>query len=736
MTTIKTIPENIIVGVNSAIIYNNPPTSQTNDVYVLKNAQQKTVSSTFANIFFKSPVFTTSETNFVSTLFTDANGNSYYLYTKNVLFQNPNSTSQPNPTSYIGTQYIGMINTNNVTTEYSFSFATPYLILSYPLTACVDNSGLIWVNYCDNNLLVSFNRFTQVTTAYNTPTNPTFPKISVISHDSTRDVIYYITTNITGVNSTIYYFSPSSYSFTLLVTTPFTGIIDFSTYFNNNLYFANNQTSIVYYTISNTTPTITSAYNELPLTFSSSYSLNGICFLNNGNIVLSDSTNNIFVFSSTGGTPIATYLYSGTYFPDNIGSSLLTYNNVTNTIYFSIAYWRNETSNYNVNIVAVGSSPYYYFDNLSLSLGMNDLTLFDETTNTSINTFTVDVISYNYIIGVTTTPSPAVLLAPTTITVPINLYGTTDSFELINNLNNVVSSNYNINQNGEIVFYNVIIPYGGNNLLYLYDKTTANVIGHFGIETSGICFKEGTKILCLTNKKEKYIPIEKIKPNTYVKTLYSFHKCKMVVKSQLINSANRTINKLYCLKQEKDPNLIEDLYVTGGHAILRNNLSPEESSNMQKLAKYYNKYEICGNIAGSELQKFREDNDYKLMLEGKHKLIAFYDDRFEEVDEEDIFNIYHIILENADKYGQYAIYANGVLAESTSEESIGRFPNYERNIPDELATHEDEPIDEPKKKRAICEMMHKQSSKYINGLNAMNKTQKMKRNKRIMHCIS
>ena len=65
------------------------------------------------------------------------------------------------------------------------------------------------------------------------------------------------------------------------------------------------------------------------------------------------------------------------------------------------------------------------------------------------------------------------------------------------------------------------------------------------------------------------------------------------------------------------------------------------------------------------------------MLDGKKKLIAYYDDRFEEVIDTSLFDIYHIVLENENKYGSYALYANGVLAESTSEASLSRFPNYE-----------------------------------------------------------
>jgi hypothetical protein len=71
-------------------------------------------------------------------------------------------------------------------------------------------------------------------------------------------------------------------------------------------------------------------------------------------------------------------------------------------------------------------------------------------------------------------------------------------------------------------------------------------------------------------------------------------------------------------------------------------------------------------------------NDYQTTYLDKFKLIAYYNEDFEEVNIEKVFNIYHIVLENPDKYDSYGIYANGILAESTSEASLQRFPHYER----------------------------------------------------------
>ena len=137
-----------------------------------------------------------------------------------------------------------------------------------------------------------------------------------------------------------------------------------------------------------------------------------------------------------------------------------------------------------------------------------------------------------------------------------------------------------------------------------------------------------------------------------------------------------------------NPELMEDLYVTGSHALLYNNLSDDEFEKMENLIKHYNTYNIT--FDGSESENMDEEqkenmrnmikyyNDYSLMIENKYKLIAYFNSDFEEVSDNSVANIYHIVLENTNKYGNYGIYVNGVLAESTCEVSLTRFPGYEK----------------------------------------------------------
>jgi len=126
--------------------------------------------------------------------------------------------------------------------------------------------------------------------------------------------------------------------------------------------------------------------------------------------------------------------------------------------------------------------------------------------------------------------------------------------------------------------------------------------------------------------------------------------------------------------------------VTGSHALLHDQLTEEQHEKMTHLADFYNTYTIRleNEEAMSEEQRetlksmMHSYNDYQITHLDKFKLIAYYNEDFEEVNIEKVFNIYHIVLENVNKYDSYGIYANGILAESTSEASLERFPHYER----------------------------------------------------------
>lgn len=243
-------------------------------------------------------------------------------------------------------------------------------------------------------------------------------------------------------------------------------------------------------------------------------------------------------------------------------------------------------------------------------------------------------------------------------------------------------------------FSNVVISTSGVNHLFIYDNTIGQLVAFdITIKISSICFKEGTKILCFIDKKEKYIPIEDIKEGTFVKIYKKngkfedqYKRAKTIIKGSILNAREHTMHKLYKLSKSKNPALIADLYVTGSHALLYDNLSNEEFEKMDELIECYNNYNITFSDEDEYDEEYINDiknmikyyNDYKIMLEDKYKLIAYFNTDFEEVIDNSICNIYHIVLENANKTENYGIYANGILAESTCEVSLTRFPGYEK----------------------------------------------------------
>lgn len=159
------------------------------------------------------------------------------------------------------------------------------------------------------------------------------------------------------------------------------------------------------------------------------------------------------------------------------------------------------------------------------------------------------------------------------------------------------------------------------------------------------CFKKDTKILCFKDAKEIYIPIQNIKKNDLVKTLNNgYLRVNFIGKSKIDNMGNneRILSRLYKCPKNNYNELIDDLYITGGHSILVDDLSIEEQEKTN---------EIWGKIQ-------KTDDKYRLM--------AYVDKRTEPYQEEGEFEIYHIALENQDYYGNYGIYANGLLVETCS----------------------------------------------------------------------
>ena len=160
-----------------------------------------------------------------------------------------------------------------------------------------------------------------------------------------------------------------------------------------------------------------------------------------------------------------------------------------------------------------------------------------------------------------------------------------------------------------------------------------------------LCFKEGTKILCFVDGKETYLPVETLKPGSFVKTyLHGYKAIESIGSSKIYNPANtlRGKNRLYVCKKEKYPEVTEDLVITGCHSILVDSIDKKQEDDIRELA---------GDI---------------YVTDKKYRLMACLDDRAETYSEEGVHNIWHFALANKDYYMNYGVYANGLLVESTS----------------------------------------------------------------------
>jgi len=184
---------------------------------------------------------------------------------------------------------------------------------------------------------------------------------------------------------------------------------------------------------------------------------------------------------------------------------------------------------------------------------------------------------------------------------------------------------------------------------YLTDLSNNQVLTSFLLNPAE-CFKKGTKIL---SENDVYIPIEELKIGDLVKTYkHGYQKIIGIANSRLCDYPRNTLNQLYTYSREKNPELIEDLHLTGGHSLLLDTLTEEESNSMNQI--------------------HWPDDEY--MLEDKYKLLAHLSHDICIAAEQNV-EIYHFTLEppeNARLSHVYGVYANGVLAESCSHGAMDK----------------------------------------------------------------
>ena len=163
--------------------------------------------------------------------------------------------------------------------------------------------------------------------------------------------------------------------------------------------------------------------------------------------------------------------------------------------------------------------------------------------------------------------------------------------------------------------------------------------------TSPICYEENVEILCYENDIEIFKKINKLKVGDTVKTYKDGYKKVKYIKSFNYSRLNdREIDYLYKYKNA-------DIIVTGGHSILVDELTKEESKNNRK-------YKFSSKI-----------RDKKLLL-------ACSSDKFEKITDNKEYILYHLVLENENSKGHYGVYLkNDILSESCSEACFLSFFN-------------------------------------------------------------
>jgi hypothetical protein len=165
------------------------------------------------------------------------------------------------------------------------------------------------------------------------------------------------------------------------------------------------------------------------------------------------------------------------------------------------------------------------------------------------------------------------------------------------------------------------------------------------------CFKEGSKIL--TDKG--YRKVEELRKGDLIQTFSNgLLPIDMIGTSEMYNSGDdeRIKDRLYTCSRLRYRDLFEDLVITGCHSVLVNDFKDDNEANKTK--------EILGGI-------YSTDKHYRLP--------ACVDQRSIPYPVKGTFNIYHIALENDDYYGNYGVYANGLLVETCSKRYLKELSN-------------------------------------------------------------
>jgi len=193
----------------------------------------------------------------------------------------------------------------------------------------------------------------------------------------------------------------------------------------------------------------------------------------------------------------------------------------------------------------------------------------------------------------------------------------------------------------------------------LTDPIGQTIAGYFNTveySSASSCFNEDTKILCLNRDgQEEYIPIQNLRKGDLVKSyLHGYRKIDLIGKGRMINNIDVWNDSMYILEKTDDNGLIEDLIVTGGHALLVDQLSDQDLQNYR-----------LNNVF---------DNGQPIMIDDKFLLLAGLSSLFKQLTEQKKFTYYHLILESNHDDERFGVYANGILTETPSKKHFTAHP--------------------------------------------------------------
>ena len=176
-----------------------------------------------------------------------------------------------------------------------------------------------------------------------------------------------------------------------------------------------------------------------------------------------------------------------------------------------------------------------------------------------------------------------------------------------------------------------------------YVGDVLNNDGGYNLYPNVPCLLEGTTVLCQIDGSDQEVAIEQIRPGTVVKTVNGYKRVELVGRSSIVNSGSmdRSQNRLYVCRTDRYPELKTDLYLTGCHSLLVDQLTADQIEQTKTL---------LGDI---------------YITGQKYRLMACLDERAEPWASEGSYTVWHLAVENEHPRGNYGVYVNGGLLVET-----------------------------------------------------------------------